>query len=104
MALPSSTTLRLSAGSLACTVEPSLGACLRSLRWRDALVLRPTPDDLPTARLAGSYPLVPCSNRIGDARLDWQGRTWPLTPNNAPEPHAIHGIGWQLPWTVLRHD
>jgi aldose 1-epimerase len=104
MALPSPTSLTLAAGSLACVVEPSLGASLRSLRWGDTAVLRPSPDDLPTARLAGSYPLVPCSNRIGDAKLAWQGRTWPLDPNNPPEPHAIHGIGWQRAWTVLRHD
>jgi aldose 1-epimerase len=89
---------------MACVIEPSLGACLRSLEWNGTAVLRPSPDELPTARQAGSYPLVPCSNRIGGARLTWQGRTWPLAPNNPPEPHAIHGIGWQLAWTVLRQD
>ena len=23
---------------------------------------------------------------------------------NAPEPHAIHGVGWQRPWSVLDSD
>ncbi|MVQ32197.1 aldose 1-epimerase [Ramlibacter sp. MAH-25] len=96
--------LQLQSGALACVVEPALGACLRSLTLGTLPVLRPSPADLPTARQAGSYPLVPCSNRVANARLAWNGRTWPLTPNNPPEPHAIHGIGWQRAWTVVRHD
>jgi aldose 1-epimerase len=62
-----------------------------------------------------SFPLVPFSNRIGNARFVWKGREIELTPNFAPEPHAIHGTGWQQAWTIaelsdtycvlkLRHD
>lgn len=47
-----------------------------------------------------SFPLVPFSNRIADARFDWVGQTHVMTPNFAPEPHAIHGIGWTSQWTV----
>ncbi|RYY71155.1 MAG: aldose 1-epimerase, partial [Comamonadaceae bacterium] len=42
--------------------------------------------------------------RIGHGRLQWDGRSWPLALNNAPEPHAIHGIGWQREWQVAEHD
>ncbi|WP_231733791.1 aldose 1-epimerase [Sphingomonas sp. CCH9-H8] len=47
-----------------------------------------------------SFPLVPFSNRIADARFDWAGETHAIAPNFAPEPHAIHGIGWTSDWTV----
>lgn len=92
--------LRLTAGPLDCTIDPVLGGCIRSLRCGGHDVLRRAPDALATARQASSYSLVPCSNRIANGVLHWQGRTWQLALNNAPEPHAIHGIGWQLPWDV----
>ncbi|MEJ0071481.1 MAG: hypothetical protein WDO24_25130 [Pseudomonadota bacterium] len=49
------------------------------------------------ARALASYPLVPFSNRIdhGGFRLD--GQDYRLNRNFLPEPHAIHGDGWQLP-------
>jgi aldose 1-epimerase len=47
-----------------------------------------------------SFPLVPYSNRIGNAQFDWEGQTRHLTPNFEPEPHAIHGVGWTMPWRV----
>lgn len=47
-----------------------------------------------------SFPLVPFSNRIADGKFDWQGETFQIEPNFAPEPHAIHGVGWKTPWEV----
>jgi aldose 1-epimerase len=34
----------------------------------------------------------------------WQGTQLPLVRNNGDEPHAIHGVGWQRPWSVLDAD
>ncbi|RYY93145.1 MAG: aldose 1-epimerase, partial [Comamonadaceae bacterium] len=53
--------------------------------WADDVpVLRSTPAaQLATSRLSGCYPLV---------------------RNNGDEPHAIHGVGWQRPWTELDSD
>ena len=93
--------LSLTAGPLTCTVDPALGGCIRSLQHDGLDVLRRAPDALATARQASSYPLVPYSNRIAGGALHWRGRSWQLALNNAPEPHAIHGIGWQLPWEVI---
>ena len=45
-----------------------------------------------------SFPLVPYSNRIGNARFEWDRKLFALTPNFAPEPHAIHGVGFEQPW------
>jgi aldose 1-epimerase len=97
--------VRLQAGALVCELEPQLGGCISGL-WLDEIpVLRSTAaGTLSSARHSGSYPLVPFSNRIAQATLQWQGTQHPLVRNNAPEPHAIHGVGWQRPWEVLDQD
>lgn len=48
----------------------------------------------------GCFPLVPFSNRIADGRFGFDGRTVELPLNMDGCPHAIHGDGWQAPWTV----
>jgi aldose 1-epimerase len=96
--------IRLESGELVCEIEPALGGCIAGL-WLDGVpVLRSTREPLATARQSGGYPLVPFSNRIERATLQWQGTSHPLVSNNAPEPHAIHGVGWQRPWAVLDND
>ncbi|MBC7469225.1 MAG: aldose 1-epimerase [Ramlibacter sp.] len=96
--------IRLQSGGLVCEIEPALGGCIAGLWLGGEPVLRSTREPLASARQSGSYPLVPFSNRIARATLQWQGTSHPLVSNNAPEPHAIHGIGWQRPWTVLESD
>ena len=96
--------IRLEAEGLVCTIEPQLGSCISGL-WLDGVpVLRSTGEAPPSARQSGCYPLVPFSNRIERATLQWKGTSHPLVSNNAPEPHAIHGVGWERPWTVLDGD
>jgi aldose 1-epimerase len=97
--------IELHAGRLRCELNPELGGCITGL-WLDAEpVLRSTPSaQLTTARLSACYALVPFSNRIGHASLVWQGTQHPLVRNNGDEPHAIHGVGWQRPWSVLDED
>jgi aldose 1-epimerase len=96
---------QLRSDALLCEIEPRLGGCIAGLWLGDIPVLRSTPaGQLTSARDAGSYPLVPFSNRIAQASLLWQGTQHPLVRNNGPEPHAIHGIGWQRPWEVLDSD
>lgn len=97
--------IELNAGKLRCEVEPALGGCIAGL-WLDGEpVLRsPGAAGLTSARQSGCYALVPFSNRIGGASLSWQGTQHPLVRNNGDEPHAIHGVGWQRPWTVLEES
>ncbi|MCG2594487.1 aldose 1-epimerase [Ramlibacter sp. XY19] len=97
--------IELKAGRLRCELAPELGGSIAGL-WLDTLpVLRSTPAaQLTGARQSACYPLVPFSNRIGQATLVWQGTQHPLIRNNGDEPHAIHGVGWQRPWTVLDSD
>lgn len=94
--------MELLAGALRCEVEPGLGGCVAGLWLEGEPVLRSTPAaQLTSARQSGSYPLVPFSNRVAQATLQWQGTQHPLVRNNGDEPHAIHGVGWQRPWSVL---
>jgi aldose 1-epimerase len=97
--------VQLKAGSLVCEIEPQLGGCIAGLWLGNTPVLRSAHSaELTSARQSGSYPLVPYSNRIAQARLQWQGTLYPLVRNNGQEPHAIHGIGWQRPWDLLESD
>ncbi len=92
----------LRCNDLRCDIKPDLGGCIAGLWLGGIPVLRSTPsEDLHSVRQAGSYPLVPFSNRVGQATLQWQGTDHPLVKNWAPDPHAIHGVGWERPWTVL---
>jgi len=47
---------------------------------------------------------VPYANRIAGARLPVAGRVYPLRANFPPEPHALHGVGWQRPWQIVHAD
>lgn len=49
---------------------------------------------------AGSFPLVPFSNRIRDGRFNWHGEQIILPANHLPEKHPNHGQGWQARWAV----
>jgi aldose 1-epimerase len=97
--------IELRAGGLRCELAPELGGCIAGLWLGDTPVLRSNPAaQLRTAREAGSFALVPFSNRVGQASLQWLGTQHPLVRNNGDEPHAIHGVGWQRPWSVLDED
>lgn len=97
---PSPVSLRCDA--LRCEIKPELGGCIAGLWLGDIPVLRSTPaQSLHSVRQSASYPLVPFSNRVGHASLQWQGTDHPLVKNFEPEPHAIHGVGWERPWAVL---
>jgi aldose 1-epimerase len=94
--------LTLRHGALRCDIQPALGGSLAGLWLGHEPVLHGSSTAAATsARQSASYPLVPFSNRIGQAHLQWVGTGHPLIKNNAPEPHAIHGVGWERPWAVL---
>jgi len=95
-------TVTLEAGAMRCELRPDLGGCIAGLWFDGVAVLRSARggDALASARQSANFPLVPFSNRIANAQLHWQGSVHALSPNFAPEPHAMHGIGWQRPWAL----
>ena len=89
----------LRAGPLRLALRPDIGGCIAGL-WRDGLpVLRSLePADVVEPRDAGSFPLVPYSNRLGFRRFRWQGVDHTTQPNFPDNPHSLHGVGWHRPW------
>ena len=85
------------------------GGCITAFRWheKDRAIdwMRPAPsgeDFAPTD--AACFPLVPYSNRIRDGRFAFEGKPYQLALNFPPEPHSIHGHGWQRGWAVAAQD
>jgi aldose 1-epimerase len=103
MSMADQAMVRLHRGDVELDLCPHVGGAITGLRWRGRDVLRPAgPACLNGGdpSFASSFPLVPFSNRIADARFAFQGRVYQLERNLPPEPHAIHGQGWQSPWLV----
>lgn len=50
------------------------------------------------------FAMLPWCSRIRNGHFRFQGRSLQLPANNAPEPHSIHGHGWQRPWQPVDVD
>jgi aldose 1-epimerase len=97
--------IELRAGALRCELVPERGGALAGLWMRDVPVLASTPGaQLGSARQAACHPLVPFSNRVGQAAVVWEGTLQPQVHHPGDAPAAIHGLGWQRPWEVLESD
>ena len=97
------TIIELERGLVRVRVAPELGGSIAAFTFDGRPVLRTTPGAALAGRdvrLAACYPLIPYSNRIRDARLRFDGRDHALARNFGAEPHAIHGVGWQRPWSI----
>ena len=94
----------LATDAIEVAVCPEVGGCLTAFRHGGVDLMRPAGPEVVAdgdVRGASCFPLVPFSNRIADAAFGFEGRVYRLEPNFPPEPHAIHGQGWQRPWKVL---
>jgi aldose 1-epimerase len=99
--------LSLKSGDSEAILCPEIGAAIARYSWRGRDILRPTPDAAiaeGSVRQMGVYPLVPYSNRIGQAKLMVGDQTFLLRPNFSQEPHAVHGFGWQRAWRVVSRN
>jgi aldose 1-epimerase len=95
--------LTLSRGADRCDLVPSLGGSIAD--WSvngQAMMRRASSFSINTNDPYGmaSFPLVPYSNRVGGGTFEWDGKTHSLARNLAPEPHSIHGVGFERPWQV----
>jgi aldose 1-epimerase len=88
--------LRFEAGDARLEVSPAHGGRIVSLQvgGQELLV---TEGMGPVAW--GSFPMVPFAGRVRHGAFSFGGRSWQL-PVNWP-PHAIHGFGFDRPWTVV---
>jgi aldose 1-epimerase len=95
--------INLIAGESRCMLAPELGGSILSWAVAGQPMLRSaTEQEITSGKRLGlaSFPLVPWSNRIAGGRFVWGACEVAITPNFAPEPHAIHGIGWNEAWAV----
>jgi aldose 1-epimerase len=95
--------IELRSGALRLVLAPEVGGAVAAFERDGAPLLRAATADaiaVGDVRRFASYPLVPFSNRIAQARLHWEGASYPLARFVPEEPHAIHGNGWRHPWRV----
>lgn len=101
------TALHLKQGGSECTLLPAVGGAIGAWSIDGQPMLRAANErSLATEGpfACGSFPLIPYSNRIGEAEFPWAGKSHSLARNFLPEPHSIHGVGFERPWTVLASD
>jgi len=97
--------VKVVAGQAELVLAPALGGGLVSWTRAEEPIFRlPLPGALEedTPRNLGSYPLFPYSNRVGGRRFSFAGRSYELP--DLMRGWAIHGAGWQLPWTATEAD
>lgn len=95
------TTLRSGKGEL--ILVPESGGCVSAFRWNGVDILRPFEPAKGSGAPATEYaafPLFPFSGRIAHGQFRFDGIEHTLPANFQPEPHAIHGQGWQASWKV----
>jgi aldose 1-epimerase len=85
-------------------LDPSHGGEVLWLNWEGEPLLRAAPAGAHDIRDGAAFPLVPFSGRIEQGRFTHDGVVHRLPPNMPPEPHAIHGHGWQSAWHVVDTD
>ncbi len=97
----------LDAGPLRAGLDPTLGACLTEFSLRGPCddrypLMRRAPggrgDDTDPAECS-SFLMGPWTNRIRDARFNFQGHSHTLRPN-FPDGTAIHGVLRDAPWRI----
>jgi aldose 1-epimerase len=93
--------LALEHGAWRARVLPEAGGLIAALDCAGVAVLRPMAAGSTNPLDAACFPMVPWCNRIAGARFRWGNGLVFLSRNFLPEPHAIHGHGWQSAWTVI---
>ncbi|MCR9076821.1 MAG: hypothetical protein NXI07_12360, partial [bacterium] len=91
--------------SIRLTLSPSVGASIVALEHRDprgrwADVLRRMPSDSCDASDAGSFLMLPWTNRVKDARFRFDGSEYPLVANHS-DGTAIHGVARDHSWSLI---
>jgi aldose 1-epimerase len=100
---PATETLTLTHGAARCDILPQVGGSIGTWSVNGQEMLRTASEAGVAARnpyATAGFPLVPYSNRIGQGSFEWRGKLMALERNFPPEPHAIHGVGFERPWQV----
>lgn len=90
--------LRIGSDALQVDVAPMAGGRIAQMRCDGVDWLTGHSADNNAAIAWGCYAMVPWVGRIRRGRFDFDGSTYQLPPTLGP--HAIHGVGFMLPWEV----
>lgn len=104
---PATQTLTLTHGAARCDLLPHVGGSIGSWSVAGQEMLRTASESGIAARdpyATAGFPLVPYSNRIGEGRFQWRGKSMTLARNFPPEPHAIHGVGFERAWQLQSRE
>lgn len=93
--------MKLEAHGWVLELLPELGGAIGALRHTGHDVLRPSPKGARDPLETGCFPLVPYANRIAHGRFEFAGQMHQLPLNFGEHPHSLHGLGWQVTWTVV---
>lgn len=88
--------MELRAGRLRCELTPDAGGAIAGMWQDDEALLAGAP--------AACLPVVPFSNRVGHASVQWQGTEQPLIRHAGAAPRDIVGVAASRAWAVLEHD
>lgn len=99
--LPVGPLLTLTGDGLEVQLAPAAGGRIAQIRV-DGVEQLIAAEEVGEATIAwGCYPMVPWVGRIRGGRFAFAGREWSL-PKNL-QGHAIHGVGFAMPWRVDSH-
>jgi aldose 1-epimerase len=104
---PTTETLILTDGAARCGLLPQVGGSIASWSVSGQEMLRTAGESGVAARdpyATAGFPLVPYSNRIGQGSFEWRGKPITLARNFPPEPHAIHGVGFERAWQLQTRE
>jgi len=90
--------LTLTRGAMSVDIAPQAGGRIAQIRVDGAEQLAGFSDDNAAMIGWGSYPMVPWAGRVRGGEFAFEGETHRLPANLGA--HAIHGVGFGLPWRV----
>ena len=93
--------LHLGTGDLSVDLAPEAGGRIAQIRYQGIEQLIGPDDGWPAMIAWGCYPMVPWAGRVRHARFHSGGFAQTLEANMGA--HAIHGVGFALPWDVVEH-
>lgn len=100
-------TIKLRCEGYEMTLCPEMGGCVLQMQHEGEDILRSahgSDSSAWDARDLSAFPMVPFVGRLMNGEIMGPSGLVRLPANMPPEPHAIHGHGWQRGWTLVRHD
>jgi len=97
--MPPGALVEIGDAQLRVQIAPEAGARIASVRWQGREWLHGHAPDNDSTIGWGCYPMLPWAGRLRGGAFQFEDRRIELTRNF--DAHAIHGLGFALPWRVL---